>query len=292
VPEGDTLHRTANRLRPALAGQSLVRLTLHHATGGGRRPQTGERIEGVEAVGKHLLIRFERGTTLRTHMRMTGSWHLYRPGERWRKRRELARAVVEVENWTAVCFAAPVVELTDEVTASARLAHLGPDLTRTDITTADIDVAVGRMRAVLDANEEIGNAMLDQRVACGVGNVYKSEVLFACAVDPFAPVGAIDVDLRRLLVETASRFLRQSTADSGPRATVPEGLAVYGRTRQPCRRCGSLIHARRQGPQARTTYWCPECQRAGATGSRRDSQVHGGEGSASDEPQSSERTRP
>jgi endonuclease VIII len=261
VPEGDTLHRTANRLRPALAGQRLMRLTLHHATGGGRRPQAGERIDAVDAIGKHLLIRFERGTTLRTHMRMTGSWHLYRAGERWRKRAELARAVIEVDGWTAVCFAAPVIELTDGTAAMAKVAHLGPDLTRADITDGDIDAAVLRMSTVPDPHEEIGNVMLDQRVACGVGNVYKSETLFVCGVNPFTPVADIDTDTRRRLLDTASRLLRHNAGGSGPRATVREGLAVYGRARQPCRRCGTLIEARRQGPQARTTYWCPTCQR-------------------------------
>jgi endonuclease-8 len=260
VPEGDTLHRTANRLRPALAGQPLVRLTLRHATGGGRRPKSGERIETVEAVGKHLLIRFERGTTLRTHMRMSGSWHLYRSGERWRKRPELARAVVEVDGWTAVCFAAPVVELTDSGTAATKVAHLGPDLTSATMTARDIEVAVERMHVLIDPNEEIGNAMLDQRIACGVGNVFKSEVLFACGVNPFTPIKAVDVATRRRLLDTASRQLRRNTDTTGPRTTVPEGLAVFRRTRQPCRRCGTLIESRPQGPLARISYWCPTCQ--------------------------------
>ena len=292
MPEGDTLHRTANRLRPALAGRPLVRLTLHHASGGGRRPQAGERIETVEAVGKHLLIRFERGTTLRTHMRMAGSWHLYRSGERWRKRPELARAVVEVDGWTAVCFAAPVVELTDGSSAAAKIAHLGPDLTRADITDDDIATAAERMPALVDPRDEIANVMLDQRVACGVGNVYKSESLFACGVNPFTPVGTINVDTRRRLLATASRLLRLNTNGGGPRATVRGGLAVYGRARQPCHRCGTLVEARRQGQQARTTYWCPECQPQAGVVLRRDGRASRGEGSAGDVSQPSERARP
>jgi endonuclease-8 len=259
VPEGDTLHRTANRLRPALEGQPLVRLTLHHATGGGRRPQAGERIETVEAIGKHLMIRFEHGSTLRTHLRMSGSWHLYRSGERWRSRPELARAIVEVDGWTAVCFAAPVVELTDDATANTKVAHLGPDLTKPDITDDDIAIAADRM-AVIDADAEIGVALLDQRVACGVGNVYKSEVLFVCGVDPFTEVSALDDETRRRLLTTASRLLRRNTVADGPRTTVTEGLGVFGRTRRPCHRCGTPIKAKRQGEQARTTYWCPVCQ--------------------------------
>jgi endonuclease-8 len=256
VPEGDTLHRTANRLRPALAGHALVRLTLHHASGGGRRPQPGERIESVEAVGKHLLIGFENGATLRTHMRMTGSWHLYRTGERWKQRPERARAVVEVDGWTAVCFAAPVIELTDTATATTKVAHLGPDLTRDDITAADIDSAVERMRTLVDPADEVGSVLLDQRVACGVGNVYKSETLFACGVNPFTPVGELDLETSRHLLTTASRLLRRSTQESA------RPVAVYGRNHQACLRCGTPIQARPQGSQARTTYWCPECQRA------------------------------
>jgi len=249
VPEGDTLHRTANRLRPALAGQPLVRLTLHHATGGGRRPQVGERIEAVEAVGKHLLIRFECGATLRTHMRMSGSWHLYRSGEQWRKPRPLARAVVEVDGWTAVCFSAPVVELTR--TPMADLEHLGPDLTRDDLDDAALDAAVRRMDTCVDPRTEIGEALLDQRVACGVGNAYKSETLFACRVDPFTPVAQIDESTARNLLATASKLLRAGAQDDP---------AVYGREGQSCRRCSSVIRRRRQGEHARSTYWCPSCQ--------------------------------
>jgi len=261
VPEGDTLHRTANRLRPALAGQPLVRLTLHHATGNGRRPRPGERIESVEAVGKHLLIGFEGGSTLRTHLRMSGSWHLYRSGERWRKRPELARAVVEVDGWTAVCFAAPLVELCDGRTTASKIAHLGPDLTRMDVTEEDIDAAIARMSTLLDPQDEIGNAMLDQRVACGVGNVHKSEALFACGVNPFAAIGDVDADTRRRLLETASRQLRRHVAGEGPGRSTSDGAAVFGRVRQPCRRCGALIRVRPQGPLARNVYWCPNCQR-------------------------------
>ena len=159
MPEGDTIHRTANRLRPALVGQPLVRFEAPRATG--KRPRPGTTIDAVEAVGKHLLIRFAGGTTLRTHMRMTGSWHLYRTGERWKKPAHLARAVVEVEGWTAVCFAAPVVELESHPAAQARVAHLGPDLTSPDVTDADIDAAVERM-----TNDEI--AVVLARPASGV----------------------------------------------------------------------------------------------------------------------------
>ncbi len=258
MPEGDTIHRTANRLRDALVGKEVVRFDAPRAVG--RPPAPGTRVDAVEAVGKHLLIRFADGVTLRTHMRMTGSWHLYRAGQRWQKPPWLARAVVEVDGWVAVCFSAPVVELDRRPGVS--LAHLGPDLTRADITDAEITSAVERMETRAESSDEIGVVLLDQRVAAGVGNVYKSEVLFACGVDPFTPVGALAVAARRRLLTTASRLLRASVAaTAGARPTVPGGLAVYGRAGQPCRRCGTPIRSALQGPQPRTTYWCPTCQR-------------------------------
>jgi endonuclease-8 len=247
VPEGDTLERTAARLRPALEGRALVRFDAPKATRrGGRVPRPGTTIERVEAVGKHLLIRFADGLVLRTHMRMTGSWHLYRTGERWRRPAATARAIVEVEGWVAVCFSAPLVELTTADATGARLAHLGPDLTEPD---ADIDTAAARMAAVAPGTE-VKDALLDQRVAAGVGNAWASETLFACGVDPFTPVAALDDVTRRKLIATASALLRAGPAQ-----------AVYGRERRPCPRCGTPIRRRRQGEHARSTYWCPTCQR-------------------------------
>lgn len=261
MPEGDTLHRIANRVRPALVGRTLVRIEAPLATGTAKRPRPGTKITAVEAVGKHLLIHFDNGTILRTHLRMTGSWHLYRTGERWQKPAYLARAVVEVEDWVAVCFAAPTVVFEQEQTMTS-LDHLGPDLTRPDVGEAELDAAVARMASIPEPGEQIAVVLLDQRVAAGIGNVYKSEVLWACGVDPFSPVSAVDSATRRRLLATASKLLRASVAGASVRTTQPNGLAVYGRSGQPCRRCGSPISARRQGEQARTTYWCPSCQPA------------------------------
>jgi endonuclease-8 len=259
VPEGDTIHRAAERMRPALAGRVVRRFEAPRLAGD--RPKPGVRIDDVEAVGKHLLVHFDGGLTLQTHMRMTGSWHLYRPGERWRKGAHLARVVIEVDDWVAVCFSAPTVRTyrRDVGAVAAPTAHLGPDLCRADLTDADIDECVERMAVLADPADEIGAVLLDQRVACGVGNVYKSEVLFACGVDPFTSVAEVDVDTRRRLVTTASRQLRANLGTAA-RTTVAGGLAVYGRNRQPCRRCGTTVLSRRQGEQARTTYWCPTCQ--------------------------------
>jgi endonuclease-8 len=201
-------------------------------------------------------------------MRMTGSWHIYRPGERWRRPPHLMRALVEVDGWAAVCFSAPVVRTYRRDAPGGPLgrgvdpvAHLGPDLCRDDLTPADIDDCVDRMASCAVPDAEVKTVLLDQRVAAGVGNVYASEVLFACGIDPFTPVTALPHDARLQLVETANRLLRANLG-SGSRQTVDGGLAVYGRQRQPCRRCGTPVRMRRQGTQARSTYWCPTCQPA------------------------------
>jgi endonuclease-8 len=277
VPEGDSIHNAAARLRPALEGKALVRFEAHRLAVPPPKPGTG--ITAVEAVGKHLLVRFADGHLLRTHLRMTGRWDLYRPGERWRKPAHLARALIEVEGAVAVCFSAPVVELTRERTdrAPSAVAHLGPDLCLAD---ADLDRAVANMDLV-EPGTGIAEVLLDQRVAAGIGNVYKSEVLWACRVHPLTPIGALDADTRRRLVTRAHELLRRNLRP-GPRTTYgdrPGGRAVYGRTRRPCPRCGTPVQSRRTGEQARNTFWCPRCQArpAGGTGDR----THGGGTTAS-----------
>ncbi len=264
MPEGDTIWRAAARLRPVLAGAELLRFEAPRLRGD--RPRPGTLIDDVEAVGKHLLVHFAGGLSLDTHMRMTGSWHLYRAGERWRKPAHLLRCRVDVPGWEAVCFSAPVVRTYRRGGPNALgqvddpVAHLGPDLCRPD---ADLDEAVARMGTVPAPTTTVAEVLLDQRVAAGVGNVYKSEVLFACGLDPFTPIEAVEVALRRRLVEVAATLLRRNLA-TARRTTVagpPGTVAVYGRARQPCRRCGTPVRSRRHGAHARSTYWCPTCQR-------------------------------
>jgi endonuclease VIII len=260
VPEGDTIHRAAAKLRPALEGKDLRQFRASRLTGS--RPRVGERIDRVEAVGKHLLVRFSGGLTLDTHLRMTGSWHLYRKGERWRRPPHLLRCLIVVDGWEAACFSAPVVRTYPTSftgTAADPTAHLGPDLT---VAHEDIDsvvsVCVERM-AGLGGSVPIGEALLDQRIANGVGNVYKSEVCWHERVDPFAPLERIDMGTRERLVRTSARLLRANVGP-GRRRTVAEGLAVYGRRGSPCRRCGAPIRSDVRGGLARVTYWCPACQ--------------------------------
>lgn len=257
MPEGDTIHRAANRMRPALAGHDLTRFDAPRLTGD--RPAVGERIEDVEARGKNLLVHFSGGLTLRTHMKMTGSWHLYREGERWRKGAHLARAVVGADNgWLGVCFQAPVVETYHRAGAEPlALSSLGPDLTS---SAPDIAAAVARAATVVDADQVgIADVLLDQRVACGIGNVYKSEVLFLHGVDPFTPLSQVAPDLLHRLFTTAHELLVVNLGRAH-RVTYRNGVAVYGRRGQPCLRCGTAVEMRRQGPMARSTYWCPTCQ--------------------------------
>jgi endonuclease-8 len=266
MPEGDTIWRAAARMRPALVGAEVVRFEAPRLVG--ERPRAGARVEEVEAVGKHLLVHLSGGLSLDTHMRMTGSWHLYRQGERWRKGRHLLRCLVAVPGWEAVCFSAPVVRTYHRSGRNALgqvddpVAHLGPDLCGPE---PDIDAAVARMATIPEPGTTVAEVLLDQRVAAGIGNVYKSEVLFACGLDPFTPIGQVDEPMRRRLVEVAARLLRRNLATTR-RTTVagpPGSVAVYGRARQPCRRCGTPVRMARHGVQARSTYWCPRCQREG-----------------------------
>jgi endonuclease-8 len=257
MPEGDTIHRSARALERTLAGRRLQRFELRGpAAPRALHPRSGAVITQVEARGKHLLVHFDDGVVLHTHLGMHGSWHLYRAGERWRRPGTQARVILETDDGTvAVCFAAPTVETSRTAHGLRRVGELGPDLCLAD---ADIDEALRRL-GQLDSRTEIAVALLDQRVAAGIGNVYKSEACFACRVDPVEPVGTLDVDTTRALFTTAARMLR-SNLTTARRSTVDGGLAVYGRAGRPCRRCGTPIRSRRQGELARVTYWCPSCQ--------------------------------
>lgn len=255
MPEGDTIHTLAARLRPALEGATLVRFEAPRLVGT-LRPRPGMAIESVGAHGKHLLVRFERDLVLEVHLGMVGSWQLARPGDRLRKPRHLVRAWIGVDGWDAVFFTAPTVRAFVDRGRPTPISHLGPDLAVAD---PDVEGAVARMATVPDAGTTIAEVLLDQRVAAGIGNVFKSEVLWAERVDPFAPVEQVPVEVRRALLATAAV---QLAANVGPgrRTTVPGGLAVYGKARRPCPRCGTAIRMRRHGTQARSTYWCPTCQ--------------------------------
>ncbi len=271
MPEGDTLFRTAAGLRPYLIGKTV---TAARAQGPGPIPQVhrivGHEITAVEAMGKNLLIRFEGGLEIRTHLRMNGSWHRYRPGERWRRPPGRARLVIEVKDAVAVCFDAPVVELLEQRAEAthAPLAGLGPDLLS---PTFDAVEAVRRLRDPSRARTSVAEALLDQRALAGIGNVYKSEILWIERVSPFATTADVSDDALQRLVATARRLLLANVATThGPERTTTTGdrtapgpLYAYGRAGRPCRRCGGSIARARQGTELpRNTFWCPACQPA------------------------------
>ena len=259
MPEGDTLFRIAATLGKALTGKALKRFTSPLPALAEARLD-GETITSVEARGKNLLIHFGDGRALLTHLRMTGSWHIYRPGERWQKPERGARAVLETEDFVAVCFHAPVVELLEKggVERHERLRRLGPDVLK-----ADFDAGEARRRLRERGDLAVGDALLAQGALAGIGNVYKSEVLFLCRTDPFVTVGALGDASLDALVAKARELMRQNL-EGLPRKTratlAGPRYWVYGRGGQPCLTCGTLVRVRRQGLAGRTTYYCPRCQ--------------------------------
>lgn len=260
MPEGDTIHRVAARLRPVLRDQPLTRVELPRVPR--PHPAPGSTVTGVEARGKHLLLHTSDGLTVHTHQRMTGAWHLYRPGERWRKPARGARVVLGVPGAVAVCFHAPIVEVvaTPLLARHPSLRALGPDLCE---ERADLDEAAARLTSLATDRRSIGEALLDQRVAAGIGNVYRCDVLFLNGLDPATPVEEVPVALRRQLLVDAARLLRANLTTER-RTTAPEhgpgALWVHGRGGQPCRRCGTTIEVAPLGEHARLAYRCPRCQ--------------------------------
>lgn len=224
-------------------------------------PQAGRMIESVVSHGKHLEIRWDDGLILHSHMRMSGSWHLYRHGERWRRPTHQLRASIENDEWVAICFNAPVVETYREPDRRRHpgMGRLGPDLCDQHV---DLGVVVDLLLSHPEPDTKVRDVLLDQRVMCGVGNVYRSEVLWATELSPWAAVGDLSYRDAALLANTAARMLRANLHHSA-RVTAPGvrgGLAVYGRNGQACPRCRGSIEVRRVGEHARVLYWCPECQ--------------------------------
>ena len=262
MPEGDTIHRAARTLDRVLSGKTVssVESPLTQIASAGL---VGASVAKVEARGKNLLVHFGDGRVLHTHMRMSGSWHVYRPGERWQRPRSQARVVLATSEFVTVCFDAPVVRLLRPGAAARdrRLSALGPDVLAPEFDRGE---AARRLRGL--GEMPIGEALLRQAAVAGIGNVYKSETLFLCRQNPFAPVETLSDHSVDVLLDTARRLMSAGLR-SASRATRPsltrERTWVYGRRGRPCRRCGTPIRMRRQGAESRSTYWCPACQ-AGA----------------------------
>jgi endonuclease VIII len=257
MPEGDTIHRAAVRIREVLEG-CVPReiLTPHPRHRLERWPQrlAGRRLGAVDAQGKHLFLRFDGGLTLHSHLRMSGSWLVCREGERWRRARTRAWLVLREGGWEVVQFGGPLLELISDRRARSdpRLARLGPD-----VLAERFDE--GRFLRLLrggDPARPIGDALLDQSTVAGIGNVWKSEACFAAGLDPWRALADVRDDEMLVLVGLAREHMRECVRD-GEGARPHE---VYRRAGRPCSRCGAAIRARAQGDGARMTFWCPGCQ--------------------------------
>jgi endonuclease-8 len=273
MPEGDSIFRAARTLHRALAGQAVTAfdtMLVQLARVDDDERIAGRTIERVEAAGKHLLMTLSGDLVLRTHMRMNGSWHIYRPGERWQAPSRDMRIVIETAAWVAVAFRVHDAEFvrTSDLERTA-VGRLGPDLLSTSF---DAEEALLRMRALQD--QPIANVLLDQHALAGIGNVYKSEVLFLAGVHPDTLVASLREETLRNIIAISRRLLSENIVDRPAPAVVtyrglrrttgrmkPEDrLWVYSRGGRPCRKCGTAIASRKSGDAARVTYWCPTCQ--------------------------------
>jgi endonuclease-8 len=266
MPEGDTLFRTARTLQAAIGGQLVTRFETvlpKLARVDEDEPLAGRTVERVESAGKWLLMRFSGDLILLTHMLMSGSWHIYRPGERWQRGRQHMRIVIETERMIAVAFNVPVAEFHTEDSLARRRGfnQLGPALLAEDF---DAGAAIRNLQA--QPEMEVGPALLRQSLVAGIGNEFKSEVCFGAGVNPFRLVGSLAGGELRRLIDVAQKMLADNVAQfSSKRRTTRrvepgEGLWVYGRSGQACRKCGGAIRGRRHA-DGRLTFWCPGCQR-------------------------------
>jgi endonuclease-8 len=278
MPEGDTIYRSARALHRVLAGNVVTAFDTGLATlarVNDDTPVKGRTIDKVESRGKWLLVYFTGDLILVTHMLMSGSWHIYRTGERWRMPRSKMRAVISTAEWQAVAFNVPIAEFhtARSLERSEHVPRLGPDILSGDFT---IETGIERIatwsRGAPEA--EVGVTLLNQRILAGLGNVYKSEVAFSARINPFRAIRTLSRSEIERVVEIAYRYMKANVADgksdgivtyTGIRRTThamdrEERLWVYKREGQECRRCGATILMRKQGTQARVTFWCPECQ--------------------------------
>ena len=278
MPEGDTIYRSARALERALGGQvctgfetGLAKLARVNDD----TPLVGRTIERVESKGKWLLIHFSGDLILVTHMLMSGSWHLYRAGEKWWMGRDRMRAAIRTADWQAVAFNVPVAEFhtARSLERYSQIPKLGTDAL-SDEYTVEKGVAALKRYGAEHPEAEIAVVLLNQRVIAGLGNVYKSEVAFAAGVNPFRAMSTITDRELEVMAEVSSKWLKVNVLDgagdgivtySGNRRTTgntdrTQRLWVYGRQGQECRRCGALVEMRKQGEQARSTYWCGGCQ--------------------------------
>ncbi len=265
MPEGHVSHRNALRLGAALVDRELARVEAPDPHVAAQRiPErlAGDRVAAVQAAGKHHLIRFASGRVLHSHLGMSGVWRL-RPASAALPRRGLWLALWTADH-AAAQYGGPRLRLYEPGEPIPAVARLGPDLLAADVDPGE---AAARGLAATDPSRPVGEAVMDQRVVSGIGNIYRSETLFVCGVDPWRPVGDLSADQARRIGDTAARLMADGVRRPGPIATRPSpdpraagGRWVYGRRGRPCRRCGTPIRSRGMGDDNRTVYWCPGCQ--------------------------------
>ena len=259
MPEGDTLHRVAHQISTQICGKQVVdaraRQELARAA-----ELAGQTLENSEARGKHLLLDFANQLTVHSHLGMTGSWHIYPRGERWRKPAHRAALALRFDTHDLVCFSPKLIELdrSSRVRRNPFVARLGPDLLAEQF---DEEEAMRRLRS--HNKTPLGEALMNQQLVAGIGNVYKSEILFMQRLNPFDPVEALDDETLRSCLRSSRHYMR-SYLEVWRRilrgSSLGDRLWVYRRRGIQCLECTTLIEMRRQGEAARSTYYCSSCQ--------------------------------
>ena len=283
MPEGDTIYRAARALQKAIGGKQVTAFQTGVATLASvadSKGIVGRTVEKVEARGKWCLLHFSGDLILVTHMLMSGSWHIYRTGEKWWSPRSAMRVAITCADMQAIAFNVPVAEFHTERTLMrySQVPKLGVDVLSEQFSV-EAGVAALRERARSHPEDEIAVVLLNQRVLAGLGNVYKSEVAFAAGVNPFRHMRTIAEREMEVMAEVSQRYMKANVNSGASSLTSSDGIVtysgnrrtthsmnagdrlwVYGRQGQECRRCGALVEMRKQGEQARSTYWCPACQ--------------------------------
>jgi endonuclease-8 len=275
MPEGDTIYRTARALSRALLHKPITRFETANAqlTAANDEVQfTGQTITHIEARGKWLLIHFSRGNILATHMLMSGSWHIYKPGDPWQDKAANARILLGTADYLAVGFRIPIARIyTEQTLARDRKIPRSEQ----DVLSASFEAATAVRHLMARTNDELGDVLLRQEILAGVGNVFKSEICFLLGLSPFGKVATISQKQVEEIVAMAQKLLAANVLEDSTdlivtfsgknrrtthNATPGENLWVYGRKNEPCRKCGTPIQRAIQGPNARSTYWCSSCQ--------------------------------
>ena len=252
MAEGDTILRLARRFEATLLGEEVT-ASAPNPRGKAARIErlSGHTLEDVWAHGKHLVLGFGE-LSLHSHLGMSGGWHFYPPRSRWRRPRSSAWAILAGGDWEAVQFGGPTLQVgtTARVRRNPQLTRLGPDVLAEEF---DPGAVIPALRA--DPTRGLGDALLDQQLVAGIGNIFKSEACFAALVDPWRPVGELsDGELRGVLLAAREQML--SAVERGDR----HRFRIYKRRQSVCPSCRGPISSRGQGDANRTTYWCPRCQ--------------------------------